>query len=584
MSTYFFLIQATVVFVLLQLQDKNGNRFIRIGLAFDYALSQLMASWICFVLTYGNIKYMSCGHVCVNWTLMIYVMRTKFLKVEDADDNANQSRLRKFCYSFFYFLLMSWSMQDIIDRFIAQRYPGEVFQSNHFDLLLTMMYVKLPNFYAMLTYYRDNVDDLISIPTLRVYSVVFIFKNLSIYVAIKFYDLLHQRYQKSNEDILETQERAKNYVIEDFLESNRITFKDLSDPKTEKRIQECLKLLKDCNYDYEAYKLERKSLKPDIKVEKENFLNDIRKLRTQIHRVEKAHHSSSASMTKKDEIDENHSNKNEDAKAAKTEEKKKTVKENAPESETVDASSKTALAYAIQPFYCFAILQTLALSLISLKYLQTPFLCILSATLPSRSWFHKSSSVYWIFYMFLVLCTFNYPGFKNLKSQYSKKDEFRNPELENLIHWIDKTEPFAVFGAPAEISAHILLTTKRPIVNHPLIEAPEMLERTKNLYSIYSKRSSTDIYNTLVKLRVQYVVISYESCFIGSKDGIRLIDIYDYFESENYDKKAFCMSMFQKNNPTFLKVFENVKYIVIQIFSQSIQLELKKKSFLELNM
>jgi alpha-amylase/alpha-mannosidase (GH57 family) len=81
--------------------------------------------------------------------------------------------------------------------------------------------------------------------------------------------------------------------------------------------------------------------------------------------------------------------------------------------------------------------------------------------------------------MFLVLCTFNYPGFKNLKTQFPKKNEFRNPELENLIHWIDKTEPNAVFGAPIEVAAHILLTTKRPIVNHPLIEYPDMIDRTK---------------------------------------------------------------------------------------------------------
>lgn len=494
---------------------------------------------------------------------------------DEDESNLSQSKIKKFFYSFFYFLLMSWSMQDIVDRFIAQKYPSEVYHTQHFDMLLTMMYVKMPNFYAMLTYYRDSVDDLISAPTLRIYAIVFIFKNLSIFVAIKFYDFLHQRYQKSLEDVSDMQERAKNYVIEDFLESNRITFKDLSDPKTEKRIQDCLKLLKDCNYDYEEYKHLRRNLKPaDIKVEKENFLNDIKKLKTQIHKRRGGNGESS------NHEDENHSNRE-----AMAEIRKKNTKENtATESETAADSSQKALAYAIQPFYCFAILQTVAISLISLKFVLTPFLCILSATLPSRSWFHKTSLVYWIFYMFLVLCTFNYPGVKNLKSQFSRKNEFRDAELENLIHWIDKTEPYAVFGANAEIAAHILLATKRPIVNHPLIESPEMLERTKSLYSIYSKRASTDIYNQLVKLRVQYVVISYESCFLGSKDGVRLVDIYDYFESEHHDKKAFCMSMFQKNNPTFLKVFENVKYIVIQIFSQSIQLELKKKSFLEFNM
>lgn len=573
--------QTLVIFILLQLQDKNGNRYLRIGLALDYAVSQLVASWICFALTYGNIKFMTSGSICVNWTLMIYVMRTKFIKMGDEDENLNQSRFRKFFYSFFYFLLMSWSMQDIVDRFIAQKYPNEIYHTNHFDLLLTMMYIKMPNFYAMLTYYRDNVDDLITAPTLRLYAVVFVFKNLSIYFAIRFYDFLHTRYAKTLEDVNEMQERAKNYVIEDFLESNRITFKDLSDPKTEKKIQECLKLLKDCNNDYEAYKLARQNLKPDVKVEKENFLNDIKKLKTQIHKAEKAY----SSMRRDGESNGEENNSNiEDDTYETVEFRKKNSKENDAESETTEESSQTALAYVVQPFYCFAILQTIAISLISLKYLLTPFLCILSATLPSRSWFQKTSVVYWIFYMFLVLCTFNYPGLKNLKNQFSRKNEFRDPELENLIHWIEKTEPYAVFGANAEIAAHILLTTKRPIVNHPLIESPEMMERTKSLYSIYSKRSSTDIYNQLVKLRVQYVVISYESCFLGSKDGVRLVDIYDYFESEHYDKKPFCMSMFQKNNPTFLKVFENVKYIVIQIFSQSIQLELKKKSVLEFNM
>jgi C-mannosyltransferase DPY19L len=99
--------------------------------------------------------------------------------------------------------------------------------------------------------------------------------------------MLHQRYQKINEDAHEMQERAKNYVIEDFLESNRITMKDLSDLKTKKMIQENLVLLEQCNYDYDIYKKEKRSLKVDTKIEKENFLNDIKKLKNQIHKVDK---------------------------------------------------------------------------------------------------------------------------------------------------------------------------------------------------------------------------------------------------------------------------------------------------------
>lgn len=517
---------------------------------------------------YGNMKFILSGSMSVNLAMIIYIFRMRIMRLPTEEDPNFRSPFRRFMYVLFFFLSTSWFVQDLMDRFIPHYHHYDATSPYHIDTILTMFHIKLPSFYTMLTYYRETVHDLISIGTLRVYCVVFIFKNLSIYVAIKFYDMLHQR----NEAVHEIQERAKNYVIEDFLEQNRITMKDLSDPKTEKRIQQDLDLLEECSYDYELYKREKKRVKTDTKLEKENFLNDIKKLKTQIQKGEKTHLNA-------EEMDEEEEVKASEGESSKAEEPR-------PKKVKPDLAAKhpEVSVFFIQPFYTFAILQTLTIFCVALKFVLTPFLCLLSATLPSRTWFHKSSSVYWIFYIFIVLWTFNFPGYKNLHAQHQKKTEFRNPELESLIHWIDKTEPNAVFGAPIEVAAHILLTTKRPIVNHPLIEYPEMNERTKSLYSIFSKRLSTEIYNQLVKLRVQYVVISYESCFVGSKEGLRLIDIFDYLEPENYDKKAFCMSLFQKNNPTFLKVFENVKYIVIQIFSQSIQLELKKKNVLEFHM
>lgn len=571
------------VFILLQCKDKSGNSYIRNGLALDYAISNVVACLISYGLMYGNMKFITSGTMSVNMALIVYIFRMKIMRLPTDDENPNfRSPLRRFLYVLFFFLSTSWFVQDLMDRFIPHNYHTEATNAYHMDTILTMFHVKLPNFYTMLTYYRESVIDLVSIGTLRVYCVVFIFKNLSIYVAIKFYDMLHQR----NEAVHEIQERAKNYVIEDFLETNRITMKDLSDPKTEKRIQEDLDLLEECNFDYELYKLEKRSLKTDTKIEKENFLNDIKKLKTQIK-------GDKTLASSKDEFAAS-SNSDEFLKEAEKEKvegegEEPTNEENAEDDrekfqQESSARNSDASLFYIQPFYTFALLQTFTIFFVALKFVLTPFLCLISATLPSRSWFHKTSSVYWIFYIFIVLWTFNFPGYKNLHAQHQKKTEFRNPELESLIHWIDKTEPNAVFGAPIEVAAHILLTTKRPVVNHPLIEYPEMIERTRSLYSIFSKRFSTEIYNQLVKLRVQYVVISYESCFIGSKEGLRLIDIFDYLEPENYDKKAFCVSLFQKHNPTFLKVFENVKYIVIQIFSQSIQLELKKKGVLEFQM
>ncbi|CRK95297.1 CLUMA_CG008681, isoform A [Clunio marinus] len=576
MSSKIFLAQTFAVFILLQCNDNAGNSYINTGLALDYAITQVISNWLSYCLMYGNMKFLTCGNMSVNVALIIYIVRITVMKIPSDDENPHlRSPLRRFIYTFFFFVTTSWFVQDLMDRFVPQSFQTDGTLLYSLDTFLTLIYLKLPTFYTMLMLYQENSFlETISIGTIRLYCIVFIFKNLSIYVAIKFYDLLHQKTAVSQEMASEMQERVKNYVIEDFLETSGISMRDLSDPKTEKRIQKDLDLLEELNYNYEVYKRHKKNQKIDTKIEKENFLNDIRKLKTQIQKGEKSSEIVDESEVERTKSEVNESNeKSDEMNEDEVDETNQSTKENLEDS-----------LYNVQPFYAFAFLQTFTLFFLALKFVVTPFLCLLSATVPSKSWFKRSTSVYWVFYLFVVMWSFNYPGYKNIQAQYQQKNEFRNPELESLLHWIDKTDSNAVFGAPIEIAAHILLTTKRPLVNHPLIEYPEMIDRTRSLYTIFSKRLSTEVYNQLVKLRVQYVVISYESCFMGSQDGIRLIDIYDYLEPENYDKKAFCVSLFQKHHPTFLKVFENVKYIVVQIFSQSIQLELKKKNVLELQM
>lgn len=604
MSTHIFLVQTLALFLVLQMHDSRGSSYIANGLVFDFAVSQVMANILSYFIMYGNIKFLISGNMSANIALIIYLVRMKLVRLPTEEENpAFRSPYKKFFYVLFFFLSTSWFIQDLMDRLLP--YVQDNTSSYHVDLIFAMLHLKLPNFYTLLTYYRDNTHELINVATLRVYCLVFIFKNLSIYISIKFYQMLHARRRKIDEDALEMQERAKNYVIEDFLESNRVTMKDLSDPKTEKKIQENLKLLEACNYDYQLFKMRKTSKKVDTKIEKANFLNDIKKLKTQIHQ----HSSEQAKLERKlvkssidevcnssndeskhetensnDDDDDDDDNENNVLGNEKKNDKNEKVNDNNKKNDE-NPSRYAEPRFRVQPYYAFLLIQTTLLLFIGLKYVISPFLCLISATLPSRSWFKKTSTTsYWIFYIFLVGCTFNYPGLKSLRYQYEFKSEYRNAELEHLMEWIDQTEPNAVFAAPLELSAHILLCTGRPLVTHPLIEYPEMIERTKSLYSVFSKRTSTDVYNQLVKLKVQYVVIPYESCFLASKDGVRLIDIFDYIEPENYDRKAFCVSLFQKTNPTFLKVFENVKYIVIQIFSQSIQLELKKKSFLEVHM
>ena len=49
--------------------------------------------------------------------------------------------------------------------------------------------------------------------------------------------------------------------------------------------------------------------------------------------------------------------------------------------------------------------------------------------------------------------------------------EYSNPALEDLVNWIQKETPQeAAFAGPMPIMASILLTTQRPIINHPHYE------------------------------------------------------------------------------------------------------------------
>ncbi len=87
-----------------------------------------------------------------------------------------------------------------------------------------------------------------------------------------------------------------------------------------------------------------------------------------------------------------------------------------------------------------------------------------------------------------------------------------------MLQWIEEnTEVDAVFGAPMDLTPQILGITGRPITNHPLLEFVDNAERTKSVYSVFSKKVSTEIYYQLVKLRIQYLVIPYDSCYLSSR-------------------------------------------------------------------
>ena len=59
--------------------------------------------------------------------------------------------------------------------------------------------------------------------------------------------------------------------------------KDMTNKQTENELNDCFKLLEQCDYDYEKYKLEKQSLKQNTTNDKEDFINKLKELQEQIN-------------------------------------------------------------------------------------------------------------------------------------------------------------------------------------------------------------------------------------------------------------------------------------------------------------
>lgn len=63
-----------------------------------------------------------------------------------------------------------------------------------------------------------------------------------------------------------------------------------------------------------------------------------------------------------------------------------------------------------------------------------------------------------------------------------------------------------------------------------------------------------------------------------------MAEIWDFIDPGNKKNSQFCVDLFEKPESNFLVVFSNEKYLVIKIFSQSVELELMKNNIVEYKM
>lgn len=505
----------------------------------DYALSQIIANIVVFYIKYRNPYYLVSVHNVFAVTIILvaiykYPFQNKIIGAADklksvseststktsetssseektaSSDNKTSSpknskngtkdekkgifaRLRDMVIDAFLFIVISGSLSNVISDYYSKRNDYNK-NSHYFHLFEANLRLAKPSFNALL--YLSNAEfTFIDIETARTYNSIFFIKFISLFVILFMGRIIyiHRHQTKIEEKKLQKNqhhndiERVKNYLLEDFLEENHIKMNELSNYEIE--FNKELEILKTLNYDYELYKSEKTKSFEDDEDEKINFLNDIKKLREQINQnkndkrnnatkcdvkspAEKILKRENSQNIKKEKIDKKQqSNKDESTAKAQT--------------SFISTSPLTPIVgieaiFTIRPHYLYNIMQLLFLFLITalamkIKYILTPFLCLMSSTFPPKNWFpQKNSLIYWIVMTVLLVCGIMDPGLSNIKNQY-KHEEYSNAKFEQLLKWIDtNTDRNAVFAGPIDVTSSILLVNRRPIVNHAHHELSEM--------------------------------------------------------------------------------------------------------------
>ena len=171
------------------------------------------------------------------------------------------------------------------------------------------------------------------------------------------------------------------------------------------------------------------------------------------------------------------------------------------------------------PAPLYNLLQTLAYAVMAvlimrLKLFLTPHLCLMAGFLASSKfvpWFRSREIQLTVLVVLVALMSVK--GLENIQEQRQIMGEYQNIGLEELIDWINQNLPeSAVLAGPMPTMANILLSTRRPIVNHPHYEDTGIRDRTKKVYTMFSRKSKEEVHKILVSLKVEYLILHSSWC------------------------------------------------------------------------
>ncbi|XP_004560231.2 dpy-19-like 1, like isoform X3 [Maylandia zebra] len=238
--------------------------------------------------------------------------------------------------------------------------------------------------------------------------------------------------------------------------------------------------------------------------------------------------------------------------------------EDADEAAGSEIAAKGEMVYHSLQLVAFAVL---AILIMRLKLFLTPHMCIMASLICSRQlfgWIGEKFKQHTV--VFAVLAIMAIQGMTNLQAQWAIIGEFSNLPQEELLDWIqENTRPNAVFAGAMPTMASVKLSTGRPIVNHPHYEDAGLRERTKLVYSMYSRMSGETVKRNLMKLGVEFFILEDSWCTRRTRPGCSMPEIWDIEDPQNVGKTPLCTHISRNSRPHFTTVFSNDIYKVLKV-------------------
>ena len=118
-----------------------------------------------------------------------------------------------------------------------------------------------------------------------------------------------------------------------------------------------------------------------------------------------------------------------------------------------------------------------------------------------------------------------------------------------------------------QLLGFILTCNSDLITNHTRILLDR--NRTKHVYSIYSRKTPAEVHSILTGMGVEFVIVEDAWCFKHhSKPGCAFADVWGSEEPGSRHRLLFCQLLHSVTPPSFQLVFVNGHYQVLRVERQ----------------